>query len=163
MSKFIPTKKSILWNYEEKVTDLQINVIHIKQQGRDCVPCTLAMLTQSEPQKFYKINNCNPVEWSSVLKEYNMKLAFCYAQSCYLDKYIYELLKGTYIICVYTGDSEKVLEGDATSHTFLLNDGKIYDSNSNKPSIDIQTDMIYRFYQVKSIFRVVPVDYPHQI
>jgi hypothetical protein len=163
MSKFIPTKKSLLWNYKEKVPDLQLDIHHIRQQGKDCVPCTLAMLTNSESHEFYKINNCDPVEWSLILQDYDMKLAFCNTRLCYLDEYIPELVKETYIVCIYTEDEEKILHGTSTTHAFLIHNGLIYDSNNNKISINLEFDMVYRFYYVKNIFRVVPADYPHQI
>lgn len=156
-----PEKTHILWQYDEEVK-LNIKLNHIKQSQRDCVPCCLAMLTNEEKIKFYDIDNCNPNQWSVRLKKYGMKLAYCNYEFRQLSDYCKQLQHGTFLIGILKGDDNEVPNGTANKHLIIIQDGKIYDSFTNNSSVSLQ-DSIYEYNFVNRIYRVVPIDYPHEI
>ena len=161
MSIFIPKKSCPIWVYNEKINLKKINIVHIKQKQRDCVPCVLSMITKKEEKNFYDIDNSNPVEWSTVLKEYGFKLAICIYNFCLLENYVDQLQKGTFLVGIYNGEIEEIVNNTANKHLILIHEGIVFDSNVNK-TVKL-TDSIYIYNYINRMYRLVPSDYPDEI
>jgi len=158
-----PIKTHILWNYEEKVNLPRLEIKHVKQGKKDCVPCCLAMLTGTDKTEFYDIDSCNPIEWSQRLKKYKMKLAFCNYEFRQLYDYHEQLQKGTYLVGILKGDDIGMFNGTANKHLIIIQDGYIYDSFVNCIYPIKLINSLYEQNFVNRLYRVVDNSYPHEI
>ena len=161
MSTFIPKKSCPIWVYNEKIILKNLNINHVQQKQRDCVPCVLSMISGKEEKNFYSVDNSNPVEWSNILKEYGFKLAICIYNFSLLEKYVDELQKGTFLVGIYNGEIEEIVNNTANKHLILIHEGVIFDSNVNKP-VKLK-DSIYIYNYINRMYRLVPNNYPHEI
>ncbi|GIV18998.1 MAG: hypothetical protein KatS3mg023_0749 [Armatimonadota bacterium] len=144
-------------------------VIHpIRQQGPRCVATTLAMLTATEPERFYPpvINTQDPVSWSEALRPFGMKLAYCPADVRKLRFYMDELVgyDDLFLLCYYTASGEEILsDPDETgwvcgSHVVILHRDRIIDPASG--TVQPAREHVCNHCHTKRIFRVVPSEHP---
>ena len=162
MSQYVPKKSCPLWVYKPEVKlNLNIQLNHIKQKQRDCVPCILAMITNKKETDFYNVDNSNPIDWSNFLAPYGFKLATCIYNFSLLETYQNELLKGTFLVGIYNGEIEEIADDTSNKHLIMIHKGVVYDSNVNKPVKLL--DSIYLYNYINRMYRLVPLDYPHGI
>lgn len=167
---YIPKKRCKLFPYEDPVNLNELKISVIIQKHRECVPCVLAMLVNAnyckntfQPSDFFTVDNTNPINWSSHIKKFGIKLVFCVTSINYLDVYIPELKKGTFIACVYTCLESELFTENVTSHAFIIAEGKVYDSNDSEHIGIPIDDSLHKYSIVKNIFRVVESDYKHEL
>ena len=160
-TSFIPKKSCPIWVYKEKINLKNLDIVHIQQKYRDCVPCVLAMITGKEEKIFYDIDNSNPVDWSNILKDYGYKLAICVHNFSLLETYVDQLQKGTFLVGIYNGEIEEIVNDTANKHLILIHRGIVFDSNVNK-TVKLK-DSIYLYNYINRMYRLVPNDYPHEI
>ena len=139
-----------------------------RQTGPRCVPTSLAILTQQTPETFAgKINTQDPVSWSSALRPYGMKLAYCPTDVRKVKFYVPDLraLDDLFTVSYYTAvDSADVLadprpDGWAGgSHVVVVHRDSVLDPASGTcfPLSDFERN----HFHTKRIFRVVPADHP---
>lgn len=139
-----------------------------QQAPKQCVATTLAMLTDSDPERFVgRINTQDPRSWSAAIAEWGMRLAYCPTDARQLRYYRDELLSldDLFTISYYTPvDPADILKPPAAdgwvcgSHVVLLHRGTIFDPQHG---FDIAArDHWCWDHHTKRIFRVVPAGYP---
>jgi len=152
-----------LWPGDERFFPY-VQIKPLKQVGPTCVANCLAMLTNQTPAAFIgRMNTQDPVTWSTVLKPYEMKLAYCPTDIRRLEFYAEELvaLNDLFLLCYYTTNDPDILlaaprsDGSRSgSHVVILKGDRIFDPSlgeavpfKNHVSLD---------YPTKRIFRVIP-------
>jgi hypothetical protein len=143
--KRMPDLTTPLWPKDDPIkqhySKKAVKHLNQDQKGSSCVPTCLAMLVQKDslgPKDIEpKINTQNPVTWSKVLQEHEMKLAYLPTDVRPLKMYLKELVDydDLFLLAFYTGTDEKILQSQIVendyqtgpSHVVLLHGNKIYD------------------------------------
>lgn len=139
-----------------------------RQTGPRCVPTSLAILTQQTPETFAgKINTQDPVSWSSALRPYGMKLAYCPTDVRQVRFYVPDLVAhdDLFTVSYYTPiNPTKVLDDPdqdgwvCGSHVVVVHRDSVLDPSSGT-RYPITTLGASGFH-TKRIFRVIPADHP---
>ncbi len=155
-SNLWPNKKDVF--YRKKL------FTPIKQTGPHCVSTVIAILTNSKSEIFQNenINTQDPVSWSNILRDYDMKLAYCPSDIRKLKFYMDELivLDDLFLLCYYTDDGVEILKDPdengwiCGSHVVILHRNKIIDPKRGDITPAIKHDC--NNYHTKRLFRVVP-------
>jgi len=160
-------KSSSLWPNRDDRFFRERSVQPRQQTGPHCVSTVLAMLTGQPPETFQgHVNTQDPVSWSSALRPYGLRLAYCPTDVRRLRFYLPELLAldDLFTLSYYSPtDGATILQDpDANgwvcgSHIVVLHRSYVLDP-ANGERLDAWSHHCGD-HHTKRIFRLVPADY----
>jgi len=164
----MPYNKSCsLWPNHDEHFFRERDIQPQRQAPKNCVSTVLAMLTGQPPEMFQDhVNTQDPVSWSSALRPYGLRLAYCPTDVRRLCFYLPELvaLDDLFTLSYYSPtDGATILQDPDTndwvcsSHIVVLHRSEILDPAKGE-GLDARSHPCGD-HHTKRIFRLVPAEH----
>lgn len=156
-----------LWPNHDEHFFREHSIQPLLQEGPHCVSTVLAMLTGEKSAEAFQghVNTQDPASWSSALRPYGLKLAYCPTDVRKLSFYLPELLAldDLFTLSYYSPTNARILQDPdengwvCGSHIVILHRSGIFDPANGK-QLDATSHHCGDHY-TKRIFRLVPTDH----